>query len=462
MTDTIRAHSVFEPLSSLALALMLCFVSAAAWSATGERDLRWVPSPSPQAVGYIVYVGNESGFFSEGASVAEFDVASNFTLVDGVAHYPLSGLISQSAWLVMTAYDSEGVESVASNEHYAEISAACAVDADCDDNDFCNGPESCSGGICSSGAPPVCASAGPCSVASCDSMAGCLVDPAPDGLWCDDGDAATSADVCTAGSCIGEASPDSSSESFYFEDFQSSSNGADPIGWLDTAGGNSTQLADDFHVVALSDGNHVMQTTSTETNIHSHLMDGGSAGWSGYELSGRMHIDAAGGGIGVTLYSDYPNSDAYYRLRRYGNRSFHLAHHPDGHDTCIGDTDTNVIPDTDRWYAFRFRAFPEAGGTRVQAKVWDSGAAEPASWQADCVDPIASALAGGAPGIWSMGKGTKSWDDIAVKYVLNATELPPEPECATDNDCGDANACNGAERCVSGSCVTGTPLVCTG
>ena len=288
-----------SPLS--ALALTICIASSIASAAIGEPDLRWIPSPSPGVVGYVVYVGDESGFFGERASVVQVDIASNFTLVDGVAHYPLANLISQSAWVVMTAYGPEGLESGASNEVFAEIPVACVVSADCDDNDFCNGTESCSGGYCSSGAPPVCASAGPCSVATCDPLAGCLVDPAPDGLWCDDGEAATFADVCTAGVCIGEASPDGSSEPFYFEDFQSSFDGADPIGWLDTAAGRFDQWSDDFHVLASSDGNHVMQTTSTGTNLHSHLMDGGSAGWFGYEFSGRMRIDAAAGGIGVNV-----------------------------------------------------------------------------------------------------------------------------------------------------------------
>ena len=54
-------------------------------------------------------------------------------------------------------------------------------------------------------------------------------------------------------------------------------------------------------------------------------------------------------GIGVTLYSDYPNSDAYYRLRQYGDRSFHIAPHPDGTIFCLGDRDTGVRPRVNHW-----------------------------------------------------------------------------------------------------------------
>jgi hypothetical protein len=517
----IRTHSVFERLARLALAVMVCVAAAVASAAPGDPDLRFLPSASEQTVGYIVYVGDESGFFGERASVAQLDISSNYTLVNGVAHYPLGDLIAQSAWVVMTAYDSEGFESAGSNEIFAEIAVACAVDADCDDDNVCNGSEICSGGTCSSTTPPVCTSAGPCSVASCDPLTGCsvenlpngsqcndgdpstvndscqagscrgdgvpepepecatdndcgdanacngaercvsgscvtgtplvcagpdqctfascnpafgcVVEPASDGLWCDDGDAATSADVCSAGFCAGEVSPDDSSEPFYFEDFEAFSDGADPIGWLDTAGGSFDELADDFYVAELSDGNHVMQTESWDRDIHSHLLDGESAEWSGYELSGRMQIDRANAGIGVTLYSDFPNTDTYYRLRHYGPYSFQLAGHPDGEDQCVGDTDTNVVPAANRWYVFRFRAFPEGGGTRVQAKVWDSETPEPASWQADCFDPAATALTGGAPGLSSRGIGVKSWDDLEVYPVSSAVEAAPETASATDS-----------------------------
>jgi len=34
------------------------------------------------------------------------------------------------------------------------------------------------------------------------------------------------------------------------------------------------------------------------------------------------------------------------------------------------------------------------------------------------------------------------------------------PECFTDDDCGDADACNGSESCVSGTCTAGTPPNC--
>ncbi len=58
----------------------------------------------------------------------------------------------------------------------------CYVDANCLDGLFCNGVESCSiGGTCSSGAPPSCDDADPCTADSCSNgLSSCVYDPMPD------------------------------------------------------------------------------------------------------------------------------------------------------------------------------------------------------------------------------------------------------------------------------------------
>jgi hypothetical protein len=54
-----------------------------------------------------------------------------------------------------------------------------------------------------------------------------------------------------------------------------------------------------------------------------------------------MRVDHPDGGIGVTLYSGYPVSDVYYRLRRYGDSSFSIASHGAGGIGYAGATDTD-------------------------------------------------------------------------------------------------------------------------
>ena len=82
-----------------------------------------------------------------------------------------------------------------------------------------------------------------------------------------------------------------------------------------------------------------------------------------YRYTGRMYITDSGGGVGVTFYSDYPNTDTYYRLRRFGttgNASFHLNSH--GADV-EGTHDTGVIPTINTWY--RFIVEVEGVGTSI-------------------------------------------------------------------------------------------------
>ena len=44
--------------------------------------------------------------------------------------------------------------------------------------------------------------------------------------------------------------------------------------------------------------------------------------------------------------------------------------------------------------------------------------------------------------------------------VINSLALVSGPECSVPGDCDDSQWCNGAENCVSGSCVAGTPPDC--
>ena len=246
----------------------------------------------------------------------------------------------------------------------------------------------------------------------------------------------------------------------FSEAFDAYSAGQDPNGWHDTAAKNSMLEEDTLFRTASEGENVFFETTSTATNIHSHLLAAGSQAWSRYEMAGRMRITDWMGGVGVTVYSDYANSDRYYRLRRSQSEpTFHLAPHPwDGSETCGGLTDTGVSPGPNAWYRFRFQAGDEAESVRLRAKVWAEGAAEPADWQINCLT-AGAALVAGAPGVWSMGPGAKQWDDLSVRS-LNADAPPPAPECVVDADCLDGDRCNGEETCVAGSCMAGTAPAC--
>jgi hypothetical protein len=108
------------------------------------------------------------------------------------------------------------------------VAELCGVDADCDDENVCNGVEVCVNRTCSAGVPLlcddgnacngaegchpttgaclpgralVCDDANVCTVDGCDGRTGCVYG---DALGpCDDEDACTEGDVCEAGACVG-------------------------------------------------------------------------------------------------------------------------------------------------------------------------------------------------------------------------------------------------------------------
>jgi hypothetical protein len=168
-----------------------------------------------------------------------------------------------------------------------------------------------------------------------------------------------------------------------------------------------------FKVFELEDGSAAFGTTNTKRNIHSHLLGNGSPDWSGYEYSGAMMKEDPNGSFGVTIYSDYPASDGYYRLRSHQMGPFDLSYHPNQNFECEGIKTTSYSPQPGAWYEFRLQAFAVGSGTRLRAKIWRTTDREPLEWQIDCVDQAAT-FTRGVPGVWSMGPGLKLWDDLEV------------------------------------------------
>ncbi len=200
------------------------------------------------------------------------------------------------------------------------------------------------------------------------------------------------------------------------EDLNSYVAGDNPAGWLDT-GPNNSLFEDDAFAVASIGSDTVFATASADANIHSHYVGPGADGWSSYEFTGRMRMSYANSGIGVTFYSDYPNSDTYYRLRRAnfsGGTAFHITRHPDGTENFTGTANTGVVPAANVWYRFRIAVESGEDATTIRVKVWPDGSAEPAEWQVDCAEAGPSRLTAGTVGVWSYSVGEKAWDDLAV------------------------------------------------
>ena len=77
----------------------------------------------------------------------------------------------------------------------------CIEDDDCDDNNVCNGLETCVAGLCQAGTPLDCDDGDICTDDMCDPLTGCEYpfNTAP----CDDGNLCTENDICNQGACSG-------------------------------------------------------------------------------------------------------------------------------------------------------------------------------------------------------------------------------------------------------------------
>jgi hypothetical protein len=126
-----------------------------------------------------------------------------------------------------------------------------------------------------------------------------------------------------------------------------------------------------------------------------------------------MAIDHADAGIGVTLYSLYPDFHRYYGLKSNPGLAFELAAHPFGGLSC-GTASTGVVPEAGKWYEFELTVEDEGTQNRISASVWERGTSKPGSPQVVCTDSSLSRAAGGKFGVWSTGAGQKFWDDFEV------------------------------------------------
>lgn len=228
-------------------------------------------------------------------------------------------------------------------------------------------------------------------------------------------------------------------------DFNALVIGDDPTDWLDTAAGSSLIPQDNFEVTEV-DADPAFGTVSEATNIHTHYVGPNAECWGSYEYGGRTRITDTGGGIGVTFLSDFPISNRYYRLRRadfVGGTAFHLS--PSGTAITAGVTDTGVVPLPNTWYRFRVEVTDTGSRTEIRTKVWAEGSSQPPTWQIDCYDDSVDRLTSGTIGLWSMGTGTKHWDDLTVSLLgLSPADSPPT--------CDDGSVCT-ADSCSGGSCV---------
>jgi len=207
-------------------------------------------------------------------------------------------------------------------------------------------------------------------------------------------------------------------------DFESAALGFPPDGWVSSESQRMFWQTPQFIVGEIEiDGvdQRVMTSPQTALAIQSHYVLDGAADWQNYQLRGRLMTEGYRGGIGVTLYSQAPENDQFYRLLRQGTGAFRIDPNPRTRSLSCLQASTEVVPEVGVWYQVRFEARTQADSTLLRASVWPDGEPEPAAWQAVCEDRDGRRLEGGAIGLWNDGAGDKYWDD------LRAINLEDEP-----------------------------------
>jgi hypothetical protein len=100
-----------------------------------------------------------------------------------------------------------------------------------------------------------------------------------------------------------------------------------------------------------------------------------------------------------------------------------MAPHPHGTPVECDSRTSDVVPVVNEWYRFRFKVEPTQESTSVRAKVWLDGTSEPSGWQLRCEDRLSDRLRSGTVGLWSMGDGSKYWDDLEVVNSAGVVDL---------------------------------------
>jgi hypothetical protein len=102
------------------------------------------------------------------------------------------------------AFDSSEVTTAANRPllsvTFTPPAAGCTTNAQCDDNDLCNGLETCVATVCQPGTALNCVDANVCTADSCSPTLGCQ--HVNNTIACSDGNACTTGDVCSGGACV--------------------------------------------------------------------------------------------------------------------------------------------------------------------------------------------------------------------------------------------------------------------
>ncbi len=203
----------------------------------------------------------------------------------------------------------------------------------------------------------------------------------------------------------------------YEADFTRFAAGTLPPGYMDATG--------TFTVAASGDGNRAFASKYSSITAAARYIGSSSSSWTAYEISGRMMLALGSSPAGVAVRVPSSSFTEYYALGVDSRGAFALSQAGKAGLACASSASTGVSPATSRWYQFKLRFTNPSGRARLRAKVWQSGYAEPASWQADCWTDVTLTLGSGSFALYHGSNRIAYWDDLVVRPVTGT--LAPIP-----------------------------------
>ncbi|HVS32819.1 MAG TPA: Ig-like domain-containing protein [Thermoanaerobaculia bacterium] len=227
----------------------------------------------------------------------------------------------------------------------------------------------------------------------------------------------------------------------FSENFQSYKTQANPPGWIDSSVGNPRPEAAGLYktwpdpteakagvnvVYGTKQASGKPEGRNPRIGTFSTLSTLSFSGQGRFEYRGRILRTSADSRIGLSFFSSYPELDQYYLVGLWSPLSgtgLTMQLFGFGAGAITGTVDSGQSIDPDRWYRFLIQVDDVNDETRIRARFWPDGTAEPETFSIEAVDDGATRLRSGRIGLWAAVKGEAYFDDIAAKSPVDHT--PP-------------------------------------
>jgi hypothetical protein len=385
------------------------------------------------------------------------------------------------------------------------FSPPCSVDADCTDNNVCNGIETCVATVCQAGTSLVCNDGNGCTTDSCNPATGCTATNNTNP--CSDGDACTANDTCAGGVCVSGAATNCNDANACTDDSCSSLTGC-----VHT---NNTGSCTDANLCTTGDvcsggtctGTAVSCGVGQTCNPGTGLCQSGPTtvtfqnGATGYGGSVDTYIDTALGsqaGVSPIVVDGSPVEQALLRFDGiFGSGPNQIPAGSTissatltlwvGSNTSDESSDTvsfhrllHAWSDTAVWAAYGVSPWNAQAGIQnddVDAVTATTATATMSALSTSYPVDVTTSLQAWAaspssnfgwvilpPAAGTNGLRLESNESTTAsntrRPLLSVTYNAPAASCTTNADCSDNNVCNGIETCVATVCQPGTALNC--